>query len=130
MKTFSAAEAAAELGVDGKTLRRLVRAAKAFANAGSGGRYTFTSADMPALREIVSSHTDKPKGSRAKGVSLIEDLPGLPVRVARTDPAAVRKITEERVNRLEAALLATGKHISQMRDRDGWVNMTPEKASA
>ena len=119
MRSYTAAEIASELGTDGKTLRRLVRNAPQFKNAGSGARYVFTTADLPALRTLVDAHNGKAKGSRAKGVSLIDDNPGLTVREAR-DPELVRRITEERVDRLEAALRKRGMHISQMRDRSTW----------
>lgn len=130
MRTYSAAEAAQELKIDSKTLRRLVRSAPSFKNAGSGGRYVFRSSDLPALKKLVEGHHEKPKGTRARGKTLIEDAPGLPIRVARTDPAAVKKITEERVDRLEAALRATGKHISQMRARETWRTQEEDAAAA
>lgn len=130
MRTYSAAEAAAELQVDSKTLRRLVRNAPAFRNAGSGGRYVFRTSDLPALRKLVAEHQGKPKTTRSRGKTLIEDAPGLPMRVARTDPAAVKKITEDRVDRLEAALKATGKHISQMRNRETWRTQEEDAAAS
>jgi hypothetical protein len=130
VKTYSAAEAAAELGIDAKKLRSLVRDAPSFKNAGSGGRYTFRASDMPALRRLVAAHQGKPKTTRSRGKTLIADAPGLPILVARNDPAAVRAITEERVDRLEAALKATGKHISQMRNRETWRTQEEDSAAS
>lgn len=136
MRTYSAAEAAQELGMEGdpklaaKLLRSLVRDAPSFKNAGSGGRYEFRTSDLPALRKLVDAHRGKPKTTRSKGKTLIKDAPGLPILVARNDPAAVRAITEERVDRLEAALMATGKHISQMRERESWRTQAEDAAAS
>lgn len=116
MKRYTATEAANELGIDAKTLRRLLRnPASGFEAPGSGGSWSFSTADLPKLKDLVADHNNKPTG---KGRSrTISDAPGLSVRDAR-DPAKVRAITEERVDRLEAALKASGLHISQMRERD------------
>lgn len=121
MRTLSAAEAASELGTDPKTLRRFLRQDPNFVNAGSGGRYTFTDDDLPGLRDRFATWQGRPKSSKS---STIEDKPGLPASVARSrkpsDVRAVRDLSTERVDRLEAALKAHGLHISQMRDREGW----------
>lgn len=136
MRTYSAAEAAQELGMEGdpklaaKLLRSLVRDAPSFKNAGSGGRYVFRTSDLPALRKLVDTHRGKPKSTRSKGKTLIKDAPGLPILVARNDPNAVRKITNERVDRLEAALKATGKHISQIEQVRDWRQTQAEEAAA
>ena len=132
MKIFSAKDAAAELGTDGRTLRRFLRTPDSgFTPVGSGGSYSFTTADMPKLKAAFSKWNTRPSRnvvkSNASGRPLIEDRPGLTHTQAR-DPRLVKKITEERVDRLEAALRATGKHISQMRDREGWAPR--EKTSA
>lgn len=124
MRTFSASEAAAELGTDGKTLRRFLRQDSTYKNAGSGGRYEFTTADMPKLTEKFNAWHNRPKSSKSTGVALIEDQPGLAHSIVRSrdpeDQARVRQLSRERVDRLEAALKAAGLHISQMRDREGW----------
>lgn len=115
MRTYTASEAATELGTDGKTLRRFLRQDPTYKNAGSGGRYEFRTGDMPQLTEKFAEWQNRPKSSKSSGVTLIEDAPGLTYRQAK-DPAAVRAISQERVDRLEAALRAAGLHISQMRD--------------
>lgn len=124
MRTFTASEAAAELGTDGKTLRRFLRQDPTFTNAGSGGRYEFTTADMPKLRERFDAWANRPKNSKSTGVALIADGAGLPHSIVRSrnpqDRARVRELSKQRVDRLEAALKAAGLHISQMRDREGW----------
>jgi len=125
VKVFSAKDAAAELGTDGRTLRRFLRTADSgFTPVGSGGSYSFTTADMPKLRTAFSKWNSRPSRNVVKssptGAPLIEDRPGMSMRDVRANPAAARRLNEERVDRLEAALRATGKHISQMRDREGW----------
>lgn len=116
---FSAAEAAAQLNTEGKTLRRFLRQDALYKNAGSGGRYIFTQDDMEQLAERFNAWRDRPKSS-GKNTTLITDEPGLSYSEARTNPAAVKAITEARVDRLEAALRASGLHISQMRERETW----------
>lgn len=121
MSSLSASQAAYELGTDAKTLRRFLRQDVTYNNAGSGGRYSFESADIPALKAKFETWQGRPKTVTSKGIA---DAPGLPARVARSrtraDRQAVKALSEERVNRLEAALLANGLHISQMRDRESW----------
>lgn len=123
-KRYTASEAAAELGIEAKKLRQLLRADPTFKAPGSGASWSFSTGDMPALRRIVKAHTDKPRGTKTnKTGAARDDDQGLPMRVANSrDPqarAAVRRLSIERVDRLERALLAAGLHISQMNtDRD------------
>jgi hypothetical protein len=132
VRIFSASEAAAELGTDGKTLRRFLRQDPSFKNAGSGGRYEFTTADMPKLTEKFNAWHNRPKTSRSVGQPMISDAAGLPHSIVRSrdprDQARVRQLSQERVDRLEAALKAAGLHISQMRDREGWAPRVPVNA--
>lgn len=124
MKKYSAKDAAAELGTDGKTLRRFLRTPDSgFIPVGSGGSYEFSTGDMPKLKTNFAKWNTRPSRNAVKTApngTLITDAPGLDPRVARYDRAAVQKLTAERVDRLEAALKARGLHISQMRDREGW----------
>lgn len=121
MKRYTAAEAAIELGTDAKTLRRLLRNSPDWTAPGSGGSWSFSTADMPKLRQLVEG---KPQG-KAKPHTISDD-PGLVWSVAMNDPAAVKRLTEERVDRLEAALKAKGLHISQIRERDTFRPLTPQ----
>lgn len=139
MKKFTASSAAAELGTDGRTLRRFLRTADSgFTPVGSGGSYEFTTSDMPKLRANFSKWNSRPSKNAVKtasnGETLIPDAPGVSARVAnsraRADRAAVAKLTAERVDRLEAALRAKGLHISQMRDRDSWAPRQKAAANA
>ncbi|MGE3487462.1 MAG: hypothetical protein AB7L09_22300 [Nitrospira sp.] len=118
---FSAKDIATELNTDPKTLRRFLRQDPQYRNPGSGGRWMFTEDDVQIISKRFGEWQGRPHTS-ASGKTLIEDVPGLEGRVirskTRTDRAAVRAITEARVNRLEAALKAKGLHISQMQDRD------------
>jgi hypothetical protein len=121
MKRYSASEAAHELGVDPKVLRRLLREdpTKTFKAPGSGASWEFSTGDMPALKILVKAHTDKPRGSKTARTTLIRDDAGLPIAFARQNTpearARVREISMERVERLEAALMAAGLHLSQMK---------------
>lgn len=118
MTKYTAAEASVELGLDdkGKTLRKLLREdpAHTFTAPGSGASWSFSTGDMPALRRLVETHNNKPRGSKTAKTTVIRDDKGLPWRVAMTDKRAVKALSIERVDRLEQALLAAGLHISQM----------------
>lgn len=128
MKRYTATEAAKELGTDAKTLRRFLRATDEFDNAGSGGRYEFSTPDIPLLKASFS-RWQSGKGSRKRAV--LGDAPGLSHADAK-DPAKVRAITEARVDALEAALRERGLHISQMKDRHNFrpVVVSPDFAHA
>jgi hypothetical protein len=119
MRSFTAVEAASELKTDGRTLRRFLRKHPAYQNAGSGGRYVFTENDMKALSDRFDEWSNRSKTSKASGTTMIADEPGLPASIVRSrkpaDVEAVKALSLARVERLEAALLATGLHISQMR---------------
>lgn len=127
MKIYTVTEVAAELlpGISskeaGRTLRRWLRDHSGFEAPGSGSKWVITTSMMPKIRSEFPKFINRPSKSAHKtntnGESMIPDHPGLTARQAK-DPAAVRKITKERVDRLEAALKARGLHISQMRDRD------------
>jgi hypothetical protein len=132
MKVYSVKELAAELGTDGKTLRRWLRDHSGLEQPGSGQPWKITTSQAPKVRSGFEKHINRPKNvskSSSTGAPLIDDAPGLTHEQAR-DPQLVRKITEERVDRLEAALRATGKHISQMRDREGWAPRVKADANA
>jgi hypothetical protein len=117
---LTAVETAEQLGTDAKTLRRFLRQEPSYSNAGSGGRYTFTTGDIPSLRVKFDKWTNRPRKNRNSVVMV--DEAGLPMTVCRSrdrsDIAAVRALTEARVDRLETALRARGLHVSQMRDRE------------
>lgn len=120
MKRFTAADAAAELNTDAKTVRRIARAN--FDAPGSGGSWSFTIEDIESLRGLLADKS-KPKGKTATAHT-ITDAPGLSYLEAK-DPAKVRAITEARIDRLEAALKATGNHISQIKARDTFRPLMP-----
>lgn len=122
MKQFSAKDAAVELGTDGKTLRRFLRQDATYRNAGAGGRYTFTTADMPTLRARFNAWA-KPRTTRVAKAKVANGDAGLS-HVEAKNPALVKKLTEERIDRLEAALREKGLHISQMRERETWASVS------
>lgn len=121
MKRYTASEAAAELGIEAKKLRALLRQDATFQNPGSGASWTFSTGDMPALKRIVKAHTEKTRGTKTNRIGAArDDDHGLPIAVARSNSrsarAAVRQLSIERVDRLEAALMAAGLHVSQMKE--------------
>jgi hypothetical protein len=70
---FTSQQVAAELNTDAKSLRRFLRATPEWANPGSGGRYSFTKADITQLRKQFpawvkaqnkSAGTKRPRKSR------------------------------------------------------------------
>lgn len=69
---------AAELGIDARALRRFLRQHKSYENVGMGGRYVFTSADLPGLRHNLkaSGKAPVPKPPTVEECSLDED-PGM-----------------------------------------------------
>lgn len=125
---------AEELGTDAKILRRFLRQVGPVETVGSGGRYQFTKADLPHLRElfekwskgkkVTPSPVPKPRvpvndqEARDRAVwaeesrpIILEDIRDPKVR------ARVRAIAEEQEKRLEARLLARGLHVTQWRHR-------------
>lgn len=131
MDTKSVAE---ELGTDAKILRRFLRQVGPVETVGSGGRYQFTKADLPHLKELFAkwakgknvkpSPVPKPRvpandqAARDRAVwaedprpIIIEDIRDPQVR------AAVKKLAQEQESRLDARLLARGLHITQWRHR-------------
>lgn len=120
---FSAKDIAIQLETDAKTLRRFLRQDPQYRNPGSGGRWMFTDQDVEIIRGRFAEWQGRPR-TTSVGKTMIEDAEGLPARVIRSrsmaDRAAVKAMTEARVDRLEEALKAKGLHISQMREREGW----------
>lgn len=125
---------AEELGTDAKILRRFLRSVGPVETVGSGGRYAFTKADLPHLKELFQkwakgknvspSPSPKPRPPANDQISrdravwaedprpiILEDIRDPCVR------ATVRAIAAEQEARLEARLLARGLHITQWRHR-------------
>lgn len=134
---YTSAQAAEKIGTDPKTLRRFLRATPEWSNPGSGGRYSFTAADIRRLQKqvpawIASSTPRQVKTTKIKmtatGKAKVVQPKLPPVDTSespevwnRPIPArlkgADRVRAKERVDALEARLLATGLHISQIKDR-------------
>jgi DNA-binding transcriptional MerR regulator len=123
-------QAAEKLGTDARTLRRFIRQDSTYSNAGSGGRYEFTDKDIPTLKKRFSewqnsSREKAPERSRVtanKGEMKMKhwndnDSP-MPVsmlgrKLTRSERDKRDAASRARVDRLEEALRASGKHISQ-----------------
>lgn len=88
--TFSANEAAAELGVNPRILRRFLRTDSSWHAAGQGGRYSFTKAEVTALGKALAKYRtgEAPKRRAPKGDdTFLNDPP------ARTPEDLARRIT-------------------------------------
>jgi hypothetical protein len=122
----NAKEVADELGTDAKTFRRFVRSPKSsFAAVGSGGRYEFDRKDLPTLRKKFNEWRQSPSSGaklepkpRVKVDKFVDRDDPMPVsmlrrRMTKTERERRDAASRARVERLEAALIASGKHISQ-----------------
>lgn len=124
---LSSKQVAAEIGTEPRTLRRFLRDDPTYRNAGSGGRYVFTTRDIPTLKKRFTSWQSGVEARRAK-----RDTSGLVnksqkaieepemIVIPRCTPQ-LRRVEEEQIKRLHARLRECGLHVSQMRDREGWV---------
>lgn len=122
MNTAAVADA---LSTTPKTLRRFLRADPTFTNAGSGGRYEFTEADIPGLKKRFGIWAGTRVTRTPVGVESTprvrdggnDDIPATEIRriirACGADRAEIRRLAAERVDRLEESLKARGLHISQ-----------------
>lgn len=129
---MTSADVARELNTDAKTLRRFIRQDPTYRNAGAGGRYTFEAKDMATLHRRFTAWQDglvkkaatkaparpKHKLTRADHDAAVWAEEG-DVVIPRMTPS-LRAAAQARVDRLEAALIERGLHISQIREREGW----------
>lgn len=85
-KMFTAQQAADELGVPARALRRHLRLSESWKSAGFGGRYLFTETDIRALRREMTQRPARPVRAPRKETtpSLLPDL--IP---AGTEPEAL-----------------------------------------
>lgn len=119
---------AAELNTEPKILRRFLRADSRYDNAGAGGRYVFTDDMLPDMREHflawLGEKATKPTKTRASQAAAPSDdlasqrMPRniLGRRLYASERTRRDAISRARVDKLEAALLAKGLHISQMKE--------------
>jgi hypothetical protein len=134
MDTTSVAE---HLGTTPRKLRAFLRSeGSTFAAVGSGARYDFTDADLPALRSRWAAWTGtrvptpapspvRPAGANSAGHQAARDRAVWdeegPIVLADIRDPAVRAVVRARAKaeeaRLDALLLAAGLHITQMRVR-------------
>lgn len=127
-------EVASHLKTDPKTLRRFLRSPSCtFKPVGSGGRYTFTKAD---LEELARGFKEWAKGKNVSPARLPAPRPAVDDQISRDravweeegpivledirDPrvrAKVRAVAAAQEARLNSRLLAKGLHISQWAGR-------------
>jgi len=91
VKTFSANEAAATIGVDPRALRRFLRNNDSYRNAGMGGRYQFTESEVASLGRALSKQARK--APVVPEVTILDEDPGVPLErlTPKGLPADVRK---------------------------------------
>lgn len=126
---------AAEIDTDPRTLRRFLRDDNTYRNAGSGGRYVFTQKDIPTLKKRFDKWAAGVATRRAK-----RDTSGL---IKKTKPVEIepevipipkctpylRRLEQEQIARLDDRLRECGLHVSQLRERAGWVEVETAVAS-
>ena len=132
-------DVASYVGTDPKTLRRFLRdKSSAFQPVGSGGRYEFTTDDLPDIKagfevwittQKVKSVEDRPRAvARVKSTRRTQQQADADVWATEGDVVlpdirnprvreAVRAEANRRAARLDEMLLAAGLHISQWRER-------------
>lgn len=122
MKNYTAAEAAAKIGAPHETkaelkaFRDFLRKGSTFARPARGKSWNFTTADLPLLKSKYAEFSTTRRTRTVREGSDAIDSRLLKPRSAE-DRARVKKISEDRVDRLEAGLKAAGLHISQRVDR-------------
>jgi hypothetical protein len=119
MSELSSTQVAEHLSTTPKILRRFLRADATYVNAGAGGRYTFTSSDLPTLSRRFKAWTAK-SSTRPAAVRATQEDDAMSVeilnrRLSSRDREAIRRLSIERVDRLEEQLKAKGLHISQLK---------------
>jgi hypothetical protein len=123
MSDLSTAQVSEHLSTTPKILRRFLRADATYANAGAGGRYAFTSSDLPTLARRFKAWNAKSSTRPAAVRVASEDDDAMSVeilqrRLTSRDREAIRLLSIQRVDRLEEQLKARGLHISQLRQRE------------
>lgn len=105
MKIYGASEAAVELGVEPRALRRWLRNNPSYRNAGIGGRYMFQQHDIDLMRRQLKHDGVAVQGFvplKTKDPALLDGEPGCPLDkllVAQGDRASLERL---RVDRREA----------------------------
>lgn len=119
-----------KLETDPKRLRRFLRADPTYRNAGQGGRYEFDDKDVATLKKRFSAwleKTAKDAAAKAKptGPRRVKgEIPPMPANIANVPAGRLTKaqreerdqLSRQRVDRLEARLMAAGMHVSQRAD--------------
>lgn len=116
MKIYSAGEAATELNIDPRALRRFLRNDASYKNAGMGGRYNFSEAELKSLRHAYAAHLKKHPAGKGRVVEdtdprILDDDPGVPV-----EKLSARGLTASvRAQRAEARQLRQQRLVERMR---------------
>lgn len=116
---YSSIEAAAEIGTTPRLLRRYLRSNDSYRNAGIGGRYMFTEAEVKTLKKDFHAwHGTKPAPSSTKvdPFDYLDQDPGISVEEMLQLPrnpklkADVLRRRSERMHRLDARIKEVGLH--------------------
>lgn len=119
MKIYGATEAAAELDIDPRALRRFLRQDDSYRNAGMGGRYMFNESELVSLRKAYTSwqksHPVKKRKVDEVDPRILDDDPGVPLEKLsargltpslRASRAAARAQRQQRLRVRIATVLA------------------------
>lgn len=118
MKIYSATEAAVELGIDPRALRRFLRNDASYRNVGMGGRYMFTPPELRSLKRAyaahLKTHPSTPKIVDGDDPHLLDDDKGVPLSALgpkgltpslRAQRAQARALRQQRLlTRMDAVL--------------------------
>lgn len=112
---FTSIEAAAEIGTTPRLLRRFLRDNDSWRNAGIGGRYLFTEADVKSLNiQFHKWHKSKPAKEKVDPLDYLDQDPGITVEEMLELPknprlkADVLRRRADRFHRLDARMRECG----------------------
>ena len=80
-RIYTATDAATELDIDPRALRRFLRNDPTYRNVGMGGRYVFTEAELKSLKHAYAHAAGKgrPRKADEPDPRILDDDPGVPV---------------------------------------------------
>lgn len=131
-RIYSAQEAADEIGINARALRRHLRLSEAWRSAGFGGRYQFTDSDIRTLKRELSGKprpvrapkedmTSKPDGYIAPLPDMIPagtNVEDLGARRTKRERAEVEARFDARQNRLNRRLDELAREARQAEARE------------
>jgi hypothetical protein len=120
MTSYDTKAAAERIGTTPKKLRQFLRSDPTFRNAGAGGKYAFSDADLVVLEKRFNAKAPAAEAKartprrQVKDTDFILTTDQLHRGLTRSERERRDAASRERVDRLEARLRAAGLHLSQM----------------